>query len=231
LQPAGIAASATHLSLAPVGDRNAKRAKPAPTSVALFDQGLVQVLQAAVTGRNRSSRTCLRCRRVQIGSGALEPLAEFVTNPAGAAIVNALGPIRRVVQEPTATARRFLVIVPGTSSSSGSGPDSGPAELKDNAPDGRQRAFRSYDGILPPRRSALLPRGHTRAQLEFLQHRPPGPHDPRTLRAYDEDWSFLRNPSRRTDFFDPIKWIPLDKDGSLFLTVWWRIAGALSRRT
>ncbi len=36
---------------------------------------------------------------------------------------------------------------------------------------------------------------------------------------YDEDWSFLRDPSKRTDFFDAIKWIPLDKDGSLFLTV------------
>jgi hypothetical protein len=36
---------------------------------------------------------------------------------------------------------------------------------------------------------------------------------------YDEDWSFLRDPSKRTDFFDPIKWIPLSKDGSSFLTL------------
>jgi Alginate export len=36
---------------------------------------------------------------------------------------------------------------------------------------------------------------------------------------YDEDWSFLRDPSKRTDFFDPIKWIPLDKNGSSYLTV------------
>src|SRR6202171_4742426 len=36
---------------------------------------------------------------------------------------------------------------------------------------------------------------------------------------YDEDWSFLRDPSKRTDFFDPIKWIPLRKKGSWFLTL------------
>jgi hypothetical protein len=53
------------------------------------------------------------------GSGALEPLAEFVANPAGAAIVNALGPIRRVVQETTAAPRRYLVIASGISSKLG----------------------------------------------------------------------------------------------------------------
>jgi hypothetical protein len=36
---------------------------------------------------------------------------------------------------------------------------------------------------------------------------------------YDEDWSFLRDPSKRTDFFDPIKWIPLANGGSWFLTL------------
>ena len=36
---------------------------------------------------------------------------------------------------------------------------------------------------------------------------------------YDEDWSFLRDPSKRTDLFDPIKWIPLTRDGSFFLTL------------
>src|SRR6266446_2432422 len=119
LQPAGIAASATHLSLAPAGDRNADRAKRAPTSVALFDQGLVQVLQAAVTSLQPKQPYVLALSTRPDGSGALEPLAEFVTNPAGAAIVNALGPIRRVVQETAAAPRRYLVIVPGTSSKLG----------------------------------------------------------------------------------------------------------------
>jgi hypothetical protein len=31
------------------------------------------------------------------GRGRLEPIASFITNPAGAAIVNSLGPIRQVV--------------------------------------------------------------------------------------------------------------------------------------
>ena len=47
------------------------------------------------------------------GSGRLEPLAGFMTNPAGAAIVNALGPIRQVVQGDAEGGRRYLVIAPG----------------------------------------------------------------------------------------------------------------------
>src|SRR5262249_40536346 len=43
LQPLGTAGQAAHLTLGPLGG------KPA-TSVSLFDQGLTQVLQAAVTG-------------------------------------------------------------------------------------------------------------------------------------------------------------------------------------
>lgn len=35
---------------------------------------------------------------------------------------------------------------------------------------------------------------------------------------YDENWSFLRNPARRTDFFDPIKWIPLGHDGLWYVS-------------
>ena len=49
------------------------------------------------------------------GSGALEPLANFIANPAGAAIVNALGPIRQVVTPGVSTAldkRFYLVIAP-----------------------------------------------------------------------------------------------------------------------
>jgi hypothetical protein len=37
-----------------------------------------------------------------------------MTNPAGSAIVNALGPIRQVVQGQADAGRRWLVIAPGT---------------------------------------------------------------------------------------------------------------------
>jgi hypothetical protein len=33
-----------------------------------------------------------------------------------------------------------------------------------------------------------------------------------TLLRFDEDWSFLKNKSLRTDLWDPIKYIPLDPD-------------------
>jgi hypothetical protein len=46
------------------------------------------------------------------GAGPLQPLAAFVTNLAGAAIVNATGPIRQLVRPDTEAARRYLVIAP-----------------------------------------------------------------------------------------------------------------------
>ena len=47
------------------------------------------------------------------GTGALQPLAAFMTNPAGSAIVNASGPIRQIVQSENNGPRRFLVIMQG----------------------------------------------------------------------------------------------------------------------
>jgi hypothetical protein len=37
-----------------------------------------------------------------------------MTNPAGSAVVNAVGPIRQIVKGEDHTARRYLVIVSGT---------------------------------------------------------------------------------------------------------------------
>ncbi len=53
------------------------------------------------------------------GDGALEPLQGFMTNPAGSAVVNAIGPIRQVVQGAEQIPRRYLVILPGTADDHG----------------------------------------------------------------------------------------------------------------
>jgi hypothetical protein len=85
----------------------------APTSVSLFDQGLAQVLQASATGLEPKHPYVLALADNPDGSGNLEPIASFMTNPAGSAIVNALGQIRQIVQGGAGTdKRRFLVIAP-----------------------------------------------------------------------------------------------------------------------
>jgi YVTN family beta-propeller protein len=114
LQPLGGAGATAHLTLAPSGATGA-----APTSVSLFDQGLTQVLQASATGLTPKSPYVLGLSDRPDGGGAIQPLAAFTTNPAGSAIVNAVGPIRQLVQGPGETSRRYLVIAPGTPASPG----------------------------------------------------------------------------------------------------------------
>lgn len=46
------------------------------------------------------------------GTGPLQPLQSFMTNPAGAAIINAIGPIRQLVENDVKAKRRYLVIAP-----------------------------------------------------------------------------------------------------------------------
>jgi YVTN family beta-propeller protein len=107
LQPLGAAGRAVHLALGAPGGKQA-------TSVSLFDQGLTQVLQAAVTGLEPKKPYVLALSLTASGGGPLEPLAGFTTNPAGAAIVNAVGPIRQIAQGDGPTPRRYLVIASGT---------------------------------------------------------------------------------------------------------------------
>ncbi|HET9830284.1 MAG TPA: YncE family protein [Vicinamibacterales bacterium] len=115
LQMLGVAGQAAHLSLVQVRQAGAVGSQTAPTSVSLFDQGLVQVLQASVTGLDPKAPYMLALSEKPDGGGPLEPLSAFTTNPAGAAIVNAIGPIRQIVKgEDTDIPRRYLVIVPGT---------------------------------------------------------------------------------------------------------------------
>ena len=120
LQPPGVAAQATHLALGAIENgKLALGAQTTPTSVSLFDQGLIQVLQAAVTGLQPKQPYVLALAQQADGKGTLEPLASFMTNPAGSAIVNATGPIRQVVQGEDKIPRRYLVIVPGTAAEPG----------------------------------------------------------------------------------------------------------------
>lgn len=83
------------------------------TTVTLFDQGLVQVVQAAVTGVAPSKSYFLGLADSPEG-GHIDPIARFTSNPAGSAIVNASGPIRQLVQGCPAGARRWLVVVEDT---------------------------------------------------------------------------------------------------------------------
>lgn len=110
LQALGLAGQVAHLAL--VSKDGAKDGK-APTSVSLFDQGLIQVLQASVTGLQPRQKYVLALADHGDGSGPLQPLATFMTNPAGSAIVNAAGPIRQIVDQSAAAAKRYLVIASG----------------------------------------------------------------------------------------------------------------------
>ena len=47
----------------------------------------------------------------------------------------------------------------------------------------------------------------------------PSPRPPFQFLRYAEDYGFLRDPACRTDFWDPIKFIPLDRTGEFYLTL------------
>ena len=105
LVPLGKAGEAAHLTLATKGSKD-----KTPTSVTLFDQGLTQVLQASVTGLEPKKLYVLALSDKADGSGPLEGLSNFMTNPAGSAIVNAVGPIRQIVEAKHRDERRYLVV-------------------------------------------------------------------------------------------------------------------------
>jgi YVTN family beta-propeller protein len=116
LQSLGVAGQVAQLALAP---KTGRKEGQAPTSVSLFDQGLIQVLQASVTGLEPKQKYVLALAEQADGSGPLQPLAAFMTNPAGSAIVNAAGPIRQIVENAAKPERRYLVIAPGDATTVG----------------------------------------------------------------------------------------------------------------
>lgn len=109
LSPIDTSGDAVHLSLGAVG------APAAQTSVTVNNQGLIDLVQAAVTCLEPKKPYVLALSGEGNGSGALEPLSQFMTNPAGAAIVVAVGPLRSAVTSGSEAApRRYLVIAPVT---------------------------------------------------------------------------------------------------------------------
>ena len=104
LMTLGAAESAVHLTMGAAG------ASEVASTVVVDNQGLVDLLQAAVTGLEPKKPYLLALSMNADGSGALEPVAKFMTNPAGAAIVNAIGPLRKSVEGNPNTPRRYLVI-------------------------------------------------------------------------------------------------------------------------
>jgi YVTN family beta-propeller protein len=119
LQQLGVAGQAAHLTLLPLKDGKTTNVENPPTSVTLFDQGLTQVIQTAATGLAPKQPYILALADDSDGSGTLQPLAVFMTSPAGSAIVNAIGPIRTIVQGGGHERRRYLVIAPQIGSSNG----------------------------------------------------------------------------------------------------------------
>lgn len=115
LQPLGVAGETAHFTLMPMQGGSSM-----PTSVSLFDQGLIQVLQASVTGLEPRKPYAIALSSQSDGGGVVNPIAAFTTNPAGSAIVNATGPIRQLVRGEVKDDRRYLVIVEGTPAKLGS---------------------------------------------------------------------------------------------------------------
>jgi YVTN family beta-propeller protein len=117
LEPLGVAGEAAHFTMAPGGRKTA--GTKAPTSVSLFDQGLIDVLEAAVTGLQPMQPYFLALSDNADGSGQLQPLEDFTTNAAGAMIVNTVGPLLEIVRGGEEAPRRYLVIASGSSTNPG----------------------------------------------------------------------------------------------------------------
>jgi YVTN family beta-propeller protein len=106
LSPIGASGDAAHLTLASSGSTKAE------TTVTVNNQGLIDLLEAAVTGLVPKKPYVLALSDNADGSGSLEPVAKFMTNPAGAAVVVTIAPLRKIVTESAGSSRRYLVIAP-----------------------------------------------------------------------------------------------------------------------
>lgn len=104
LVPLGEAAKAGHLTMGAIGKSDVL------TTVTINNQGLVDVIQAAVTGLDAKQPYFLATSPQADGSGVLTPIAKFMSNPAGAAIVDAVGALRSALDGRASSGRSYLVV-------------------------------------------------------------------------------------------------------------------------
>jgi YVTN family beta-propeller protein len=104
LAPIGASGDAVHLSLVAIGTNDVE------TTVAVNDQGLIDLLEAAVTGLQPKTSYVVALAANADGSGPLEPIAKFTAGADGGAIPVSIGPFRRALAGDESTPRRFLVI-------------------------------------------------------------------------------------------------------------------------
>jgi DNA-binding beta-propeller fold protein YncE len=108
LTPLGNSGLAKHLVMGSPGSSPAKSV----TTVAINNQGLIDLLQAAVTGlQPKQSYELVLVEHPNSPYGKIQPLEKFQTNSAGAAIVNTLGPLKQIVTGNSQMQRRYLAIV------------------------------------------------------------------------------------------------------------------------
>lgn len=78
------------------------------------NQGPLDILEAAVSGLQPGNvYELVLVERPVVPYGEVQSLAQFTANPAGAAIVTTVGPLKQVVvASPDRPPRRYLAIVP-----------------------------------------------------------------------------------------------------------------------
>lgn len=110
LEPLGKSGLSAHLVLEAPG----ASAKQPVTTVTVNNQGLIDLLEAAVTGLEPKSLYQLAlAESPNVPYGKLQPLSNFMTDATGAKVVTTIGPLRQVVADHAgASIRCYLVIVP-----------------------------------------------------------------------------------------------------------------------
>jgi YVTN family beta-propeller protein len=104
LEPLGKSGEAAHLVLGSPGSTSSQ------STAVINNQGLVDIIQVAAVGLDPRRAYFLATSLQSDGSGVLTPIAKFMTNPAGAAIVDAVGALRAAATGTGDTPRQYLVI-------------------------------------------------------------------------------------------------------------------------